>query len=158
MHYTPCSYSTTNRPKKECAQRSQCKQLRSTKLVRIVSMLCFVVCHLCLGGIFLFCILFLLFHCVAFLQLVIEIVFEFTWVFTLSGDHTSKEALVMTFYFSETPSIILFCSFWWRCDLCVWVPLCVSLYFHDGFIFSIHNNGNVNVAIVSCERYQKIYY
>lgn len=146
MHYTPCSYSKTNRSKKECAQRSQCKQLRSTKLVRIVSMWCFVVCHLSFGGIFLFCILFLLFHCVAFLQLVFEIAFEFTWVFfffspIIRRSHI-KETLVMTIHFGKTLStyyIVLFflVAMLFLC-LGAIVCVCVTVCFRVEFILLFH--------------------
>lgn len=147
MHYTPCSYSKTNRSKKECAQRSQCKQLRSTKLVRIVSMWCFVVCHLSFGGIFLFCILFLLFHCVAFLQLVFEIAFEFTWVFFFFFTHysaiTHQRNVSNDNSFRQNPFNLLHCFVLFGSNVifvsgCHCVCVCVTVCFRVEFILLFH--------------------
>lgn len=41
-------------------------------------MLCFVLCQLCFGGIFAFCLLFLLFHCIVFVHFIIEI--SYSWI------------------------------------------------------------------------------
>lgn len=55
------------------------KHCNNSLLPKINPMLCLVLCHLSFGGVFVFFVLFLLFHCIAIVNFIFDAAFEFVW-------------------------------------------------------------------------------